>query len=77
MKTHRSNIRLVDGSENEDDRDDDRCDTDDAKDGTDGQTDNFRRKLVKSFFFFFLFFFFVSFFLVKIGEIKAHFLFEN
>ena len=37
MKTHRSYIRLVDGSENEDDRDDDRRGTDDAMDGTDGK----------------------------------------
>ena len=37
MKTHRSYIRLVDGSENEDDRDDDRHGTDDATDGTDGK----------------------------------------
>ena len=40
MKTHRSYIPLADGSEKKDDRDDDRRSTDDAKDGTDGQTDN-------------------------------------
>ena len=40
MKMHRSYIPLADGSENIDDRDDDRCETDDAKGGTDGQTDN-------------------------------------